>query len=573
MQSNSYQTKLTSAVADAGSYFIRVDDADKLYRVSDSPGLRVGGVAIPETSFRVKFGPSGIDVFNFSGTSWESGSVAELSIKFLERQDADFARIVSRKRPRSAIVLGDSISAQSEVILAATSVGRVSPDVVRVVRTSHNMDAGQMVRVSGASDATANFWDATVATRVDANTLDIALTGAGRKHSVTSSSTPSIYMPLRRSVRGWLNWLEFYAKEQFDTTWCAVGGATIRQIDALFSATNPLPQDIAFVMLGMNDIYSKSRTLSQMQQDMRRLLQKVQQVATNVCVLSVTCRNSADSAWSSDKQTIHNGFNQWLYEYCRQHGFTFVNTWRAAQGSTTYVDGSATEPDMSASIAFDNTHPSATGAHALGKAVYDSYPTSFWQSGPTSAHLDQLGADSGNLLTDSGFVTNSSGVATGWATASSTANMNVAATCVARTVAIDGDACGFKQQYVISYGTATGTASTQFKKTSVHSLMTPGRKVRFSVDVSVDTSAVGLLGIETTIFGTTANGFWLVYGMNLDSSVDVMTGTFSGRIFTPPAVVPPDLSDAFLYVRPYISSAQSSSLTFSFWHPRLEYVD
>ena len=228
---------------------------------------------------------------------------------------------------------------------------------------------------------------------------------------------------------------------------------------------------------------------------------------------------------------------------------------------------------MNSAIAFDNTHPSAVGAYALGSAAYAAYPSSFWNTIPTAAHDDQLGADSGNLLTDSAFATNTGGVATGWATASSTANMNVATTCIPRTVSVDGDAFGYKQRYIISYGTATGTASTQFKKSSMHALMTPGRKVRFSVKVSADSAATGLLGIETTIFGTTANGFWLVYGMTLDSSADPLTGAISGTIFTPPAIVPPDLSDCFLYVRPYISSAQSSSLTIDIWQPRLEYVD
>ena len=571
MQTYLFQTKLTAAVADAGSYSVRFPDAYKNMRVYSGASLAVDGSNVSESSFRVKFGPSGIDVFNFTGASWASGTIAELSLRFMDQDDPRFSLALSSKRPRTALILGDSITAQAEVILSATSITPQGDGSARVVRTSHSLDVGQQVRLGAAPVVSANLFDAVVKARIDANTVDVA--GIGRTHAVTSNSSPSIYMPYRRSIKGWLNWLEFLSGEQFDPTWCAVGGATIRQIDALMETSASYQHDIAFVMLGMNDIYSEGRTLAKMQRDMSRLLYKVQTRATNVCVFSVTCRNSADSAWSAGKQTIHTGFNQWLFEFCRDQGYRYVNSWRAKQDTTTYVNSSATDPDMNSAIAFDNTHPSAVGAYALGSAAYAAYPSSFWNTIPTAAHDDQLGADSGNLLTDSAFATNTGGVATGWATASSTANMNVATTCIPRTVSVDGDAFGYKQRYIISYGTATGTASTQFKKSSMHALMTPGRKVRFSVKVSADSAATGLLGIETTIFGTTANGFWLVYGMSLDSSTDPLTGAISGTIFTPPAIVPPDLSDCFLYVRPYISSAQSSSLTIDIWQPRLEYVD
>lgn len=61
----------------------------------------------------------------------------------------------------------------------------------------------------------------------------------------------------------------------------------------------------------------------------------------------------------------------------------------------------------------------------------------------------------------------------------------------------------------------------------------------------------------------------MVASMSGDSNTSVVTGDFSGHLITPQFVVPADLTDIDAWVRPYITSAQSTSLTLTLWQPEL----
>lgn len=464
-----------------------------------------------------------------------------------------------------ALVVGDSITAQAEVILSGTSVTDNGDGTATVVRTSHGADVGERVRLHGTPRRNTNVIDAPIVERIDANSFKVALTG--RRHNVTSSSTPSITFQIRRSFRGWLTWLEMLRGEAFQSTWAAVGGATIPQIRDLVESAGA-DHDIAFVMMGMNDIYSAGYDIATIKHNMVGLLTAVARRAPRVVVLTVPPRNSADAAWSSAKQIIHTALNHWLLKYARAQGFFAVDTWRATQNGATYVDASATNPDPLAAMIFDNTHPSGRGALAIAnsvKPIVDALlPATAWYP----AHKDQLGANIDNLFTDSDFATDSAGVATGWVVSDTTTNMAVAKSMESRTVADHGDAVGRNQLLTINYGTATGTASTRFRRNDVHSLLTPGKRCLLRIPFSV-TDATGLVGLDLAMFGTTTSSFWQVYGPVQDTNADAVTGAFHGVLFTPIVTVPSNLTDVDVWVRPYLSSAQSSDMVLRLWHPQL----
>lgn len=469
---------------------------------------------------------------------------------------------------RRSLLVGDSITSQAEVTLATASPYVVDngDGTLTVTRTSHSAHVGEPIRIGAASSASLNLMDGEILSIVDANNFKCTI--QGRTHGVTSASSATVVFPNRRSSRGWYTWLEMLLGDMFDTTWCATGGATIAELTTLVTESDAGPHDVAFVCAGMNDIYSDGNSLATMQTDMTALLALVSSRAQKVVLLSVPPRNSADGSWSAGKQTIHTGFNRWLYEFAKSNNLVFVNTWRAVANGATYINSAATEPDPIASFSFDNTHPSAVGAYAVGLAVKTAIQDFIGVNGWKPSHADDLGADAGNIWTNSDFSTDVAGVPTSWAQSDTTALSTVANSVVARTVSADGDALGKNAVITYNYGTATGTASTRFRRNNFHASMTAGSYCQLRVPFSI-ADAAGLLGLELCIFGTDADGtFWQVYGNNLDTNADPHTDTpISGVLMTPPTIIPSGLNDIDCWVRIYINSAQSSDVTVKLWHP------
>jgi len=468
-----------------------------------------------------------------------------------------------------ALAIGDSITAQAEVILAATSVTNNGNGTARVVRTNHGSDVGDPIRITGANDPVLNVLDSYVTARIDANTIDIAL--VGRRHGVTSGSTPSVTFPLQRAFRGWLMWLEMLRGEMFDSTWCCVGGATTAQLQPLVDNVET-QHDIAFVAVGMNDIYSEGVGLDVLKRRFVEMFSAAAARAVHVVVLTIPPRNSADGSWTAGRQTIHTQFNRWLMTYVPNRGGHAVDTWRATANGATYVNAGATNPDPLAAMAFDNTHPNARGAQAFANAVkpvVDALlPGRVW----APAHSAQVGADVSNIFTDSTFATDTAGVATGWVVSDSTASMVVTPSMVSRTVADHGDAVGRIQRLAVSYGSASGTANTRFRRNNFQASVAAGKRMQMRIPFSV-TDAVGLVGLDLSITGTTAAGLFVTAGPVQNSNVGLLTGNFSGVLMTPIVTVPPGITDLDCWVRPYITSAQSSAVTIDLWHPELRVFD
>lgn len=470
---------------------------------------------------------------------------------------------------RKALLAGDSIAAYAEVYATATSITDNGDGTATVVRSSHSLGVGDPVRVVAAPTKSLCVMDSAVTQWVDANTFKIAL--GGRTNDVTSPSGPTIVYPLRRACRGWFNWLETALGEQFDTTWCAAGGATASKISTLIDETEvPVDIDIGFVCCGMNNIYAAGQTFAEAQAEIAALITKVRNKSAQLVVLSIPPRSSADSAnWTAGKQAVHTKLNRWMYSYVKSIGGIYIDTWRSVQNGATYVNAGATNPDATSGFQQDYTHPSMRGAIAIGYDIAAKISGQAGVRGYTAAHPAAIGTDTGNLLTGSSFATGSGGVATGWASSDSTANMTVTPSLVARTVASDGDACGQNQVVSVAYGTATGTASTRFRLNNFHALLTPGTTVQLRIPFKV-VGAVGLNSLELSLLGTRSDGSFLsVTGMHNDSNTAVVIGDFSGVLITPPFEVPADLTDLDAWVRPYITSAQSSALTLTMWQPEL----
>lgn len=469
---------------------------------------------------------------------------------------------------RSSLLVGDSITAYAETVLSTTAVTNLGNGTANIQRTSHSLVPGQKTRIAAASDPALNVLQATVISVTDANNVVVSLDGP--VHNVTGSAAAMSYVD-RSSTRGWATWLEAYAGEPLRRTMAAVPGARIRDIAALLPLMAAGAEDIAYICLGMNNIYSDGATLATMQSEWADLIAQVKRRSARIVVLSVPPRNSADGAWSAGKQSVHTAWNRWLYDQCALNGWEFVDTWSATSGGATYVNGAATNPDPLASMVFDNTHPSMRGAAAIGAAVWAKVSKWFGVQGWQAAHPAAIGADAGNLLTGADFATDTAGVATGWSRTGVTANMNAVFTCASRTVANDGDAAGRNQLLTLNYGTATGTASCRFERASLHSLLVAGGAYVYSQPFSI-TGATGLVGLELTLLGTAAGNTFFVQGHVQDSNDDALVGDFTGRLITPVFLCPASLASLTSTVRPYITSAQSGDVVVKLSKPMLRRV-
>lgn len=469
---------------------------------------------------------------------------------------------------RSALFVGDSITAYAEMTPVVTAVTSAGGGRANVQHTSHSLSVGQKVRIAAAATAEVNVLSATVVTITDANNYVVSLDGP--VHLVTGTG-PVVSVQDRASTRGWVNWLETFAGQPLARTWAAVPGGTMLTQTDLLGKLTPGIESIAFVCIGMNDIYSRGDSLATMQTNFALLMTAVKARSSRIVVLSVPPRNSADAAWTSGKQTIHTGFNRWLYDQCAANGWEFVDTWRATQNGATYVNAAATNPDQTTGFAHDNTHPSERGAAAIAAAAWAKVSKWFGAQGWKAPHPAAIGAYTGNLLTGSDFASATAGVANNWLKDSATANMSTVFSVAARTVAADGDACGQNQILTLNYGTATGTANVRFRRNGIHALLTAGQKYVMSVPFSV-TGALGLVGLELAMFGTVGSNFWLVFGHNQDSNTNPITGSFSGTLFTPAATCPVGLTNLDVWVRPYITAAQSTDVVITLWQPRIELV-
>lgn len=466
-----------------------------------------------------------------------------------------------------ALLVGDSIGAYSEVILSSATVTDLGNGTANVfISGGHGCAVGQVMRLAACPSVNLNSLTATVLSTTDSTNAIVQLNPPF--HSVTSSAGhATVAFRERRNCMGFLTTLETRLGIQFDTTWAAIGGATSRAALNYARQAASGPYFVSFVSSGMNDIYSAGNTFAQCQADLKALIDYAASVSLYVVVLTVPPRDSGGGSWSAGKQTVHNQLNKWIEQYVRSIGKICINTWRTANSGVTYVNGAAANPDPTALMTIDGTHPSWPGALAIGDAIYTALSPLVGVDGYKAAHPSMIGADAGNILTDSDFSTGAS-TATGWAITNQTASTNVTPTLAARTVSADGDAAGRNQVITFDYGTAAGTASFRFARSaSIHSLLTAGQMFEAVIPFSL-TGSTGVTGVDILFQGTIGGGqTWQVYGNNLSTNVDPLTGAVSGYIRTPPTMIPSGITACTPFIRATFTSAQSGSAVLKLWHP------
>lgn len=492
-------------------------------------------------------------------------------------QGADnLKRKLINRRLATALVCGDSITAYSEVVLTVQNVVDNGDGTATVTRSSgHGVTVGQPVRMVAAPTANLNVMEAPVLTTP--STTEFTYATGGRTHGIVSlnnnPNVASMTYPYRRGARGWFSWMESFLGESFDTTWCAVPGATATDISALIDVT-PMADvaDVGFLCLGMNDVYAKGLTFATIQTNMQALIDKIRARCNHLVILTVPPRGPGD-VWTAAKMNIHLQVNRWLYTYGRKVGALVVDTWRAIYNNATYVNPAAANPDPDVNFIVggsDQTHPSSVGAFAIGRAVANVVAPLTGVSGWKPAHAMQLGSNSNNLLNGSDFFNASAtpGVAEFW-TLDTNANLTLVPSLVPRTVATDGDACGNNQVFTLAVaGGATGTFNTRFRRNGIQARVTAGQTVQFKMRVSVK-DANALMGLEIALFGTMGSHNWIVSGHSTDSNTKSLSGEWTTTITTAPAVVPAGITNLDCWLRPYVTGDQTSPLTIKTWHPEL----
>lgn len=486
------------------------------------------------------------------------------------------------KRMSTLAMIGDSLLAYAESTLAGCTITDNGDGTANLLRTSHGSGAGDKIRISAAPSKSLNVMDSDVLTWVDANNLTIRLGGVCNEVTSTAGNA-IVYFQNRKSNRGVLNHLELKLGYSLSTKWLSVGGARIANISTLIDDSSiATKSDVGLICLGMNNIYADGATLASMQADMTTLLDKAKYIANSLIILSVPPRDSTDAAWSAGKSTVHIGFNAWLREKAKAIGAKFIDTWRVQNGGATFVNAAATNPDPVAgfmwNVTSDKTHFGPRGARAIGDAVYAAIVELGYQVGPDAraSHPSTLGADAGNLLTNSTFsattAVSASGAiqagtaATGFSVSNATVT-SVTPSMVTKTISADGDAVGSWQRLTMS-----GAGAVRFNFPSISGLISAGNYYQLSCRVRV-TSAVGLVDAGFFVFLTLGSvGSIQCHMFNHDSNTNPILGDWEGYYKSKVFYVPSGVTATTIYINPTLSAAQSSSMTFDIAEPELRLI-
>lgn len=475
--------------------------------------------------------------------------------------------------PNSAIVLADSIGLYSEVVLTASALTNNGDGTATVtISAGHASCVGTPVRLGATTAKKTNAMDAVITAVASSTVFTCAL--AGRTHSATGAGPGNVAFPQRRSSKGFVTAYETLRGKQFDTiTWCTVGGGTAAHVHELARVSNPGPYSVAFVCVGMNNVYSVDQSFATAWAEIEALLTFARDVARYVVVVSIPPRDSGGAFWSSDKQTVHNQLNRRMHLECMRYGLIWINSWRATWGGVSYVNGGATNPDPTAAMTADGTHPSMPGAYAMAAAIDAKLTPLIDLDGYLAAHASMIGADAGNILTDSNF-SGGTTAPTNWGITNVTSGASVTGSMENRTVAADGDAFGRNALATFNYGSASGQASFRYtRSSSLHASLTAGKKFKAYIPFSIK-NGLDIQGFDLVIGGTMSGGqSWFVQGNLVDSNTDGFAGDVEGLIETVESVIPSGISACQPYVRVLFGSGQTSDAEFRWWHPVFRVYD
>lgn len=468
--------------------------------------------------------------------------------------------------PNSLAVFGDSIALYAFVTLTASSVVDNGDGTgTATIGSGHGSAVGQPVQLGACTAEALNVMDSVITSVASSTVFSFRL--GGRTHGVTAAGGGGTVTFLERgSGRGFIEALETLRGTKFDTTWCAIGGATAAQIHEVARQSGPGPYQVAIVCAGMNNVYSAAQDYATAWAEIQALIDHAREVARIVVVVDIVPRDSGGAFWSAGKQTVHTQLNFALHQYCQLYGLVSINTSRAVWGGKTYLNSAATNPDPDAAMSFDGTHPSMPGAFGIAQLIKTELDKLVPMVPFRSVHTAMLGTDLLNILTNSNFATGSP-TPTGYALTNVTASSTATSSVESRTVATHGDAFGKNWLITFNYASASGTASFRAAlSASIHAALTAGKKFKAWIPFSI-TGGLDILGVDLLIQGTIGGGqTWQVYANSLDSNTDGASGDYSGVLETPEVVIPSGITACTPFVRVSYGSGQSSDGVLRTWH-------
>lgn len=409
----------------------------------------------------------------------------------------------------------------------------------------------------------------------------VTYTMSARNSPITgaAAANTTAFYPLRRSVLGALGWFEYYFGGALSAQYAMAGGADSGQCLAMLQdalSADTTTEDI-IICAGMNDIYARGWDYATAQSSIKALINTAAASGKTVYIATIPPRNSADAAWSSAKQTIHNKINKYIWAYAKTLGLNPIDTWRATNNAVTWVNPAASNPDPTTDFtsASDYAHPISRGAAAFGKLLGEALASRAVEPF-VAAHASI--ANQNNLFTNSsltgtaGTKTPGSGSIVGnapdsWTVEITAGTPTVTLSSPARTVAADGDASGNNLQAVFAYS-GSGTQIFRLLQSGMHASLTPGSRYRIMVPVDI-TGAAGMTGMEAIAFGTGTGSGNLNVGGLVGTGV-ALPGDYSGVMVIPEFEAPASLSSLSIFFRFYFTSGGA---TIKFGKPTFEMVE
>ena len=406
---------------------------------------------------------------------------------------------------KTAVIFGDSITAQNHSPAAITSLTRTN-GVVTAVATNHGMFTGTSARVYGAADGIFDgFGGVHQITRVDANTFtypqaDLADDTAGACTFINLQ---------KQDDRGWF----FYANSQLGLPFQIVGNAGVAgettasmllRIDRDVLAHEP---DVCFVLAGVNDI-SGGVPAATIISNLQSIYQQLAAKLITVVALTITPYGSGHASYNTANVQTMLAVNKWIRQYCAATpGMICVDTFAALvnpAGSGAAASG----------VLYDNLHPAPKGALAMGTAVKNVL-TGRFPAGQylVSSNSDNYGADAGNSnIWDNAPWTTTGGTvnapATGTAATGHVIDATGSLTAVA-SVPARADGIGYNQRLVLTPAANNDSGKIRWAGNLLNSRLVAGTW-RLSFDLSIAGVAAANVKyiniyLSATIGGTNLN--------------------------------------------------------------------
>ncbi len=438
---------------------------------------------------------------------------------------------------KTAVVFGDSITAQNHSAAAITSLTRAS-GVVTAVATNHGMFSGTYARIYGAADGIfGGFGGVYQITRVDANTFTYSQTGLP-----DAAAGACTFINLQKQDdRGWY----FYANAMLGFPFqllCNSGVAGEKTSDMLLRIARDVlaySPDVCFVLGGVNDIsngVSAATIITNLQAIYRQLAKK------NITVVAITIApyGSGHANYNSANVQTMCAVNKWIRQYCS------ANPWMICVDAFAALVNPTGSGAAASGMLYDNLHPAPKGAFAIATAIkaalIGKYPAGQYL---VSSNSDNYGADATNSnIWDNAPWTTSGGTVNAPATGTAATGHVIDATgsvTAAASVPARSDGIGYNQQLELTPAANNDSGKIRWAGNLLNSRLTAGTW-RLSFDLSVTgVSAANLkylnIYLSATIGGTNLNLATLINASSNGSVGSDVVGTQTIAFIVPSGAV------------------------------------